>query len=135
MVEEEQDRGEMNEREAKIFSNNSEISSSNWSGGSVKLMSQSPEKRPCLSHFDVAKNCIGAHESIILSSYSGEIFAQDPAFIQRIHSESELKDLAEFDEDTNDFSYFRRKDPFIGDEAEKVEGSWENLDSDTCYLH
>ena len=30
--------------------------------------------------------------------------APDPRFIQRIYSESELEDLADFDEDTNDYS-------------------------------
>ena len=124
---EEHDWGEFSEPEEETLTNNSIISSPNLSRLIRDFIVSPPARVPSLTiSFDVSEDSIGVDEPIILSPYSDENFSPPyPGFNQR-----ELEDLADFDEDTNDYSQPRPRNPFTDDEAEEVESSLESFDSD-----
>ena len=84
-----------------------------------------PNFVPSLTNFDTNDDSGQFVVSETLNPSSPQIYSPpDPGFYQRLYSDSELDDHVDFEEETNEFSPPRQRNPFIDEEAEEVNDSF-----------
>ena len=89
---------------------------------------------PSLTDFNVNDSSQDFVVAETLNPLSPQIYSPpDPGFHQRLYSDSELNDVADFDDETSDYSLPIRRNPFIDDQAEEVNDSFimSDFDSET----
>ena len=107
-------------------------SSPSWSQIVNDFNVSPPSNVPSLVDLGVSDELDQYVDSEMLSPSSVHIFSPpDPGFNQRAYSDDELGDVADFNEDTADYSLPRGRNPFIDDEAQEIDESFVISDSES----